>query len=172
VVAWFNSVRVSITNWITGVIGWIMGIDTSLEQQDAANAARAWAQSWEDIDTSALGDSISQQLDPATHRAQMQALVDEAARVRGEAEAERASGAAAPKMPELDQPNLAGAAKAMEKSVQFAAIGSFGAQFLGRMAPGGKSLQEKSVGLQQKQLDVLNRIDGHLEDDGGLAFSV
>jgi hypothetical protein len=172
VVAWFNSVRVSITNWITGVIGWIMGIDTSLEQQDAANAAKQWASSWEDIDTSALGDSISNQLDPATHRAEMQRLVDEAARVRGEAEAERGSGAAAPKMPELDQPNLAGAAKSLEKSAQFASVGSFGAQFLARMTPGGKSLQEKSVGLQQKQLDVLNRIDGHLEDDGGLAFSV
>jgi hypothetical protein len=166
--AWFNEIRVSITNWITGVIGWIMGIDTSLEQQAGADAAKKWAQEWKDMDTTGLTNNIANSLDPNTHRQKLDELMAEAAKAREEAFAdpEVLQGPARP-----GAPTGAIDGVPMDEATKFATVGNFSTTLLNRQLPGAKSKEDKLVANSAQTVKELIKIGNTLAGAPGFAFA-
>ena len=167
VVGRLNEARVSAVNWLSEQMGNMVGVDTSIEQQWAAEQAAGWTQSFEQIDTGALTQTISDALDPDTYQKELDALLSKAKEVRAAAESSKAPTMGGFEPEEIDiQANSA----AMKKAEQFNSMGSFAAANLARMLPGAKSKEDKLVANTGNMVTELKGLRTDIQNSPGLIF--
>ena len=78
VAASLNETRANVSQWLAERMGDLVGVEVlEGDNVDLANA-RAWSQSWQDVDTSALSTAIEDALDPEKLQAELDALVAQA----------------------------------------------------------------------------------------------
>jgi TP901 family phage tail tape measure protein len=148
-----------------------------------ANNAISNFEFWDKFDPDQIGQSVASALDTGSLFEELVNLRKEAERAALIAEEERKKttalgpARAVPELrlpdgviPQLNAPELNGAAMEMRNATQFAAIGSYGGHFLDRMKPGGKPVTEKIADNTKKMVSEQQQTNQLLEDMNGLAF--
>lgn len=166
------------------VIGLPMGVDPTAEYRAQYNDLVAERASIVGMDPENLGATVANALDAS-------AAADELVKLRKEAEdaayiaKNNAAGPAAlgpaREMPALRTPDgvipaleaakAEEARKQIQDAISFAAVGSFGGQFLDRMKQGAKSATDKIADNTKKMLEEQKETNDHLSNMDGLSFA-
>lgn len=164
-----NVVRAEASQWLAEKMGALVGVEVLREDNAALTSAMDWEQSWNDVDMTALTESINQSLDPATHQDALNKLIEEASKARNAAFADPEVQSQA--RPALPPGGLPGPAE-MDAAAAFASIGNFSAEVLGRQMPGAKSHSQQIATNTQNTVKELVKIGTALNGMpfGGLAF--
>ena len=168
-VASLNNIRAEASQWLAEAMGSLVGVEVTREDNALLSSAAAWSDSWDKVDTGKLQAQIAEALDPEQYRQQMEELIAKAGEARLAVQA--AQDQAAMEQPALQPAAMIAGAK-QELEAAFASVGSFGAQFLDRMQPGGKSVADKQLAVAEKQLKAQEATNAKLDDLGGMAFTV
>lgn len=164
-----NSMRAESSQWLAEMMGAVVGVEVTREDNAALSSAAQWEQQLSQVDLSAVQDKIKDALDPATYQKELEELTSKAAeaaeKVRLEARtaAEDTTAPSAPKVPDVSA-----TAKAVE---QFAAVGNFSAAMVGQQLPNAKKTEQQIAANTKKSNELLTSIRDVLQTNPGLLFS-
>jgi hypothetical protein len=88
VVGRLNEARANFSQWLAQGIGAVAGIEVLDEDNADLMSARAWSQSWKELDTAPLAEAINDAFDPEKLKGELDSLVSDASAAARDAEAQ------------------------------------------------------------------------------------
>lgn len=132
-----NEARAQSSQWLAQGIGYLAGVQVLDGDNADLQAARAWSQSWDAVDVSALAKGIETALDPQAIQKELDSLVFEA---KAKAEDQARQAAAAPEFKGIDPTTVERSAAATLKS-----FGGFSVANLNRQTATQRDFQKDTA---------------------------
>lgn len=158
-----NVARVSAVNWLTGVLGDLVGVDTTPEQEAAMRQAQGNLTAWQKWDSASSGKGWAEAFDQQAIRAKLDALNADAASAASVADGSDIKidslklDAASIEIPDIDLPSLDDISLGLsEVAEKFSGSGTFSAAAVGGM--GADSLAARQLDEAKRSRELLEHI--------------